>query len=135
MFGFKKKENVEFEATRKFSDYLMYDENRNLIKIKGVKTPIAVEDIQLYQLKYGNKTYDRVDLGEAMVGGALFGVLGIVMAGTHKDEYISNLTIMIKANDKFYSIPMIIGKMKVNLAKSIVSQAEQMIAFLDEITK
>ena len=133
---FSKKEKVEFEATTSFGRWLQYDENRNLIKItEGIKKIIPVEDIQLYQVKCGTKTYNKANLGKAAVGGALFGVAGVVLAGTHEEEYISNLNILIKANDKFYSIPMIIGKMKKSSAKGVIEQADKIVEFLDSICK
>lgn len=132
---FSKKEKVEFEATKKFGvNWLQYDENRKLIKIMNVKSPIPVEDIQLYRIKYGNKTYNKANLGKAAVGGAVLGLAGVILAGTHTEEYISNLTVEIKANDKFYYIPLIIGKMKAQAAKGILNSAEEMIEFLDSIT-
>ena len=134
LFGFGKKEAIEFDATKSFGTYLQYDENRQLIKVMNVKQPIPVADIQLYRLKYGNKVYDKANIGKAAIGGALFGVAGVILAGTHQEEYISNLTVEIKANDKFYYIPMIIGKMKVSSAKNIFASAEKIIAFLEEIT-
>ena len=132
---FSKKEKVEFEATRKFMvDMLQYDENRNTIKIKNVKQPIPVESIQTYSLKFGSKTYNKANLGKAIVGGSVLGLAGIVLAGTHTEEYISNIQVMIKADDKFYYIPLTIGKVKASVAKGILERAQEMIAFLDEIT-
>lgn len=134
MFGFKKKEKAgeEFNATVSFSNYLQYDEVRNTIKVMGKGAPIPVESIQLYNLKYGNKTYNKTNVGKAALGGALFGVAGVLLAGTHEEDYLSNLTIEIKANDKFYYIPMIIGKMKMKTAKGVLTYAEKIINFLDE---
>ena len=133
---FKKKENVEFEATKSFMvDMLQYDENRKLIKIKNVKNPIPVENIQTYQLKFGNKTYNKVNLGRTAIGGAVLGLAGVVLAGTHTEEYVNNITIMIKADDKFHFIPLTIGKVKMSAAKGILDKAEEMIEFLDSITE
>ena len=133
---FSKKVKEEFNATKSFMvDMLQYDENRKLIKIKNVKNLIPVEDIQLYQLKFGNKTYTKTNLGRAIVGGVAFGWVGVVMAGTRKEEYISNIQITIKANDKFYFIPLTIGKVKASAAEAILHRAEDMISFLDEITE
>ena len=131
---FKKKENTEFEATKTFGRWLQYDENHRLIKItEGIKKIISLEDIQLYQIKYGDKIYNKANLGNMVTGGVLFGVNGILLAGSHTEEYISNLGITIKANDKFYFIPMIIGKMKKSSAKGILEQAENIVQFLDGV--
>lgn len=136
MFGNKKKIK-EFEATKTFMvDRFQYDENRGLIKIKnGFQVNIIpIDTIETYSLTYGNKTYDKTNISRAVIGGALFGILGILTAGTHKEEYISNMTIMIKANGKFYYLPLIIGKVKYDRAKEMLQRAEKIIAFLDEIT-
>lgn len=132
---FSKKENVEFEATKSFMvDMLKYDEKRNTIKIKNVKQPIPVESIQTYSLKFGSKTYNKANLGKAIIGGSVLGLAGVILAGTHTEEYISNIEVMIKANDKFYFIPLTLGKVKASVAKGILDRAQDMIAFLDEIT-
>lgn len=138
MFKFFKKEKQEdFEVTKNFNDYLLYDEKRNLIKIKGNKRPISVNDIQTYSLNYGNKTYNKINLGEAIVKGSLFGTLGILHTGTHTEDYISNINIMIKANNKFYYIIMTIGKIKSSslFAQRSLKSAEEIITFLNEITE
>lgn len=135
MFG-KKKDKVEFEATKSFmGGNFQYDENRRLIRIKnGFQVNIIPADsIQTYSLMYGDKTYTKANLGKAVVGGALFGILGIAAAGTHKEEYISNMKIMIKADDKFYYLILTIGKMKVSAAKGILKTAEDIIALLDDM--
>jgi hypothetical protein len=133
---FSKKVKEEFNATKSFMvDMLQYDEERKLIKIKNVKNLIPVESIQLYQLKFGNKVYTKTNLGRAIVGGVAFGWIGVVMAGTHKEEYISNIQITIKADDKFYFIPLTIGKVKASAAEAILHKADDMISFLDEITE
>ena len=113
-----------------------YDEKHNLIKIKiGFKVNIIpVENIQTYSLSFGNKTYNKSNLGKALVGGAVFGLAGIILAGTHTEEYVSNIKIMIKANDKFYFLIMTIGKVKVNAVRNILNEAEKIIRLLDEIT-
>ena len=133
---FNKKKKVEFEATKTFMvDRLQYDEKRSLIKIKnGFQVNIiSIDDIQTYSLKFGNKTYDKTNLGKALVGGVTFGLVGVILAGTHKEEYISNITISIKANDKFYFLPLTIGKTKYDVSKGILEEAEHIIKFLDEV--
>ena len=135
---FKKKNTEEFEATKSFMvDKLQYDETRGLIKIKnGFQINIIpVADIQTYNLTFGSKIYTKTNLGKALVGGAVLGVAGVLLAGTHQEEEISNITVMIKANDKFYYLPLTIGKMKAKTARGILESAESMIAFLDSITK
>ena len=133
MFGFfKKKENVEFEATQKITHYLEYDANRELVRFN--KNVFSKNDIQLYRLKFGSKVYNKVNLGRAAIGGAAFGLAGIILAGTHQEEYVSNITLEIKVNDKFYFCPLTIGKMKASSARGILDVAEKAIAFLDEIT-
>jgi len=134
---FNKKKTNEFEATKTFMvDKLQYDENRNLIKIKnGLQVNIiSVDDIQTYSLKFGSKTYDKANLSKAFIGGVTLGLVGVILAGTHKEEYISNITVSIKANDKFYFLPLTVGKMKYEACKGILESAENMIKFLDEIT-
>lgn len=132
---FSKKEKQEFEATKSFMvNELQYDENRKLIKVKTSKDLIPVSAIETYSLTFGNKTYDKANLGKALVGGAAFGLVGVLLAGTHKEEYISNIKVMIKANGKFYYLPLTIGKVKASAAEGILNRAQDMIAFLDEIT-
>ena len=82
---FKKKEKVEFEATKEFkfaNGVLQYDEGRNLIQYKNfpIKEIFSPEDIESYELQYCNKTYNKANLGKALVGGALFGVAGIIFS-------------------------------------------------------
>lgn len=132
---FNRKPKEEFEATKAFMvNELLYDENRKLIKVKTSKDLIPVAAIETYSLTFGNKTYDKANLGRAIVGGAAFGLVGVIMAGTHKEEYISNIKIMIKANGKFYYLPLTIGKLKASAAEGILKRAEDMIKFLDEVT-
>lgn len=132
---FKKREAAEFEATKKFSDYLQYDESRGLVKIKGCKDLISVDQITGYELKYGNKVYNKKNLGTAIAAGALFGVLGIMATGTHEEEYVSNIGITVIANGKHHYIPLTIGKMKMSAAKGILNMAENIVGFLNEITE
>lgn len=134
MFGFKKKDKVEFEATRTFGSYFQYDANRQAVKIMATKKIIPVSSIETYQLNYGNKVYTKKNLGSAVVGTAMFGVVGAILAGTHSEEYISNLNILIRADGKFYSIPMIIGKIKMSSAKGTLRIADEIIEFLDGVT-
>lgn len=132
----KKKKKQEFEATKSFMvNELQYDENRKLIKVKTSKDLIPVTAIKGYSLTFGNKTYTKVDLGRAIVGGAAFGLIGVVLAGTHQEEYISNITVRIKTDDKLYVLPLTIGKVKYNMAKGILQKAEEMIEFLNSITE
>lgn len=132
---FNKKVKEEFEATKSFMvNELQYDENRKLIKVKTSKDLIPVSAIETYSLTFGNKTYDKANLGKALVGGAAFGLVGVLLAGTHKEEYISNIKVMIKANGKLYYLPLTIGKVKASAAEGILNRAQDMIVFLDEIT-
>ena len=134
---FNKKKTNEFKATKTFMvDRLQYDEKQNLIRLKNgfQVNVIPIDNIQTYSLKFGNKTYYKVNLGKAFVGGATLGLVGVILAGTHKEEYVSNITVSIKANDKFYFLPLTIGKIKYDVAKGILQSAEGMIKFLDEVT-
>lgn len=131
----KNNESADFNATKNFmSGMLLVDEERKLIKVKGNKDLIPFAAVQTYSLSFGNKTYNRANLGKAIVGGAVFGLAGVVLAGTHTDEYISNIKIMIKANNKYYYLPLTIGKIKASAAKGILNSAEGIIAFLDSIS-
>jgi hypothetical protein len=136
LFNKKQKTTEEFTPTQRFMvDMLQYDEGRQLIKLKGSKDLIPVEDIQSYTLTFGNKTYNKANLGKALIGGAVLGLAGVALAGTHKEEYVSNIKITVKAADKTYVLPLTIGKMKIQAAKSILDRAEDMIKFLDSITE
>lgn len=131
---FNKKKEVAFEATKAFMvDMLQYDEKRKLIKIKGEKQPIAIEDITGYSLTFGNKTYTKANLGRAFIGGAAFGLAGIILAGTHQEEYVSNIKLTIIACGKPHFILLTLGKVKMNAAKGILDRAEAMVRFLDEV--
>lgn len=134
MFGFKKKDKVEFEATRTFGSYFQYDENRQAVKIMATKKIIPVSSIETFQLNYGNKVYTKKDFGSAIVGTAMFGVIGAILAGTHSEEYISNMNILIRADGKFYSIPLLLGKHKLSSAKGTLRVANEIIEFLDGVT-
>lgn len=136
LFSKKDKKVEEFEATKKFMvDMLQYDEGRKLIKLKGSKDLIPVENIQSYSLTFGSKTYDKANLGKAFIYGSITGLAGVVLAGTHKQEYVSNIKITVKAADKLYILPLTIGKVKIEAADGILSRAESMILFLDSITE
>lgn len=137
LFG-KKKNTEEFEATKAFMvDMLQYDESRNTFRIKNGfnKHYIKADDIQTYWLSYGNKKVTRKNMGSVVAGSLVIGALpAMILAGTHTDEYISNLTLNIKANNKFYALPLIIGKMKGTAAQNILKTAEDMIQFIEEKT-
>lgn len=130
MFGFGKKEKVEFEATERITNYLEYDANSELVRFDG-KHIFRKSDIQLCRVKYGSKTYDKVNLGRAALGAAAFGIVGYLLAGTHEEDYVSNITFEIKANDKFYYKPLTIGKVKAKNAKTILEVAEKAMDFLN----
>lgn len=137
---FSKKEKVEFEATQVIAvGWMEYDENRKLVKIiNGMsKKYIPVDKITDYSVKYGEKTYTKANLGKAVVGGAMFGVAGVILAGTHQEDYVKNITLCIRVDDPkqpFVFLPLTIGKMKMSAAKGIIKSADKMIAFLDTVT-
>ena len=128
----------DFNETKSFMvDMLQYDEVTATFRIKNGfnKTYIKARDIQTYQLKYGAKTVTRKSMGAVAAGSLAIGFLpALLLAGTHKDEYISNLSLVIKANDKFYTLPLIIGKMKGAAAQNILNKAEEMINFIEATT-
>lgn len=140
---FKKKEKVQFEATKEFkfaNGVLQYDESRNLIQYKNfpIKEIFSPEDIESYELQYGNKTYNKANLGKALVGGALFGVGGVLLAGTHQEEVIKNIQIkfQLKGKKLYYLMPIYQGELKVNgtFAQIFLESAEEIISFLNKVT-
>ncbi len=128
---FTKKENVEFESTEViYVGTIDYDCNRNLIRVKNgfKKDIISVTDIDDIIITCGNKTVSKKNLGGAIAGAAVFGVAGLLLAGSHEVEYISNLTITIITKDKRICIPLVIGKTKkgnwMETAQRIVEKIE-----------
>ena len=133
--GLFNRNKVAFEATQQISDYLKFNENTKEFMFKGCKAIIAADDITDYELKYGAKTYNKKNLGTAIAAGALFGVGGILLTGSHQEEYVSNISIAIKTKSNGnILIPLTIGKMKMDRAKGIIQMAEKMIALLDAQT-
>lgn len=131
---FKKKNKVEFEFTQQVGDYVKYDELQRRFLFQN-KTIVNCEEIIDYKLTYGNKTYTKKNLGTALAAGTLFGVGGYILAGTHQEEYVSNITVSIKtANNGVIYIPLTIGKMKMSHAKGILESAERIVALLDAHT-
>lgn len=128
---FTKKENIEFESTEViYVGTIDYDCNRNLIRVKNgfKKDIISVTDIDDIIITCGNKTVSKKNLGGAIAGAAVFGVAGLLLAGSHEVEYISNLTITIITKDKRICIPLVIGKTKkgnwMETAQRIVEKIE-----------
>ncbi|MGM9543604.1 MAG: hypothetical protein ACI3T9_01340 [Romboutsia timonensis] len=134
MFGKKKEDN--FEATKDFNGYLKYNDADQVIKIKGYNILIPVSEIADYELNYGNKTITKKNLVTTAAAGAVFGLAGVASTANTSNEYVSNVRISIKTKDgRLYIIPMILGRIKLNYAKSTLRIAEQIINFLDEITQ
>lgn len=128
---FSKKEKVEFKATEAiYVGTVEYDEIHNLLLIKNgfKKDYIKPEEIKDIIVTCGQKTVSKKNLGSALAGAAVFGVGGLLLAGSHEVEYISNLNITIITNDKRVIIPLVIGKVKkgnwLNTAEKIVSRLE-----------
>ena len=128
---FGKKESPEFEVTEViYVGTIEYDANRKLIRVKNgfKKDIIATTDINDIIITCGNKTVSKKNLGSAIAGAAVFGAAGILLAGTHEVEYISNLTITIVTAEKRVYLPLVIGKVKkgnwLETAQKIVEKLE-----------
>ena len=130
---FSKKEKVEFKATEViYVGTVEYDGKRNLLQIKNgfKKDYINPQDIEDIIITCGNKTVSKKNLGSALVGAAIFGAAGLLLAGSHDVEYISNLSITIITNNGRVVIPLVIGKVKrgnwLEVAEKIVSKIEKL---------
>lgn len=131
---FNKKEKVEFEATDIiYVGTIDYDANRKLIRIKNgfQKNIVAAADVEDIIVTCGNKTVTKKNVGGAIAGAAVFGVAGLLLAGSHQVEYISNLTITIVTKDKRIYLPLVIGKEKkgrwLEIAQKIVEKLETIV--------
>ena len=98
------------------------DENRRLIRVKeGFKLgkPFAIDSIMDIEIKCDDTVVNKRNMGAAIAGGALLGIGGLLLAGTHNKEYISRLEVLIKTNDfnrPVIKIPFITSKMQKNSA-------------------
>lgn len=131
---FSKKESVEFEATDViFVGTIDYDANRKLIRVKNgfKKDIISTSDVKDIIITCGNKTVSKKNIGGSIAGVAVFGAAGLLLAGTHEVEYISNLTITIITKDKRIYLPLVVGKTKkgnwLETAQRIVEKLEAVI--------
>lgn len=128
---FNKKEKVNFKATEViYTGTVEYDANSNLLMIKNgfKKEYINPEEIEDIIVTCGQKTVSKKNLGSALAGAAVFGAAGLLLAGSHEVEYISNLAItVITANGRLF-IPLTIGKVKrgnwLEVAEKIVARIE-----------
>ena len=134
LFDKKTKETTPFDATETiYVGTIDYDATRKLIRVKNgfKKDIVATADVEDIIITCGNKTVSKKNLGGAIAGAAVFGVAGILLAGSHEVEYISNLTITIIAKDKRIYIPLVIGKVKkgnwMETAQRIVERLENVI--------
>lgn len=129
---FNKKEKVEFKATEVISVAagVEYDAIHNLLLVKNgfKKDYINPSDIEDIIITCGTKTVSKKNLGSALAGAAIFGAAGLLLAGSHDVEYISNLNITIITNSNRVVIPLVIGKVKkgnwLEVAEKIVSRIE-----------
>lgn len=144
MFGFKKEKNteaVEFTATRNYGVFQI-DESRRLIRVKeGVRgvdkyTPFSIDDIMDVEIQCDDTTVNKKNLGAAFAGGALFGVGGLLLAGTHEKQFIKYLGITIKLKDldrPIVKLPLITTKMKQDgaLAQAMLKAAEDFVQVMN----
>ncbi len=129
---FSKKEKVEFKATEVISVAagVEYDANNNLLQVKNgfKKEYIKPQNIEDIIVTCGQKTVSKKNLGSALAGAAIFGAAGLLLAGSHDVEYISNLSITIITTSGRVVIPLVIGKVKkgnwLETAEKIVSRIE-----------
>ena len=128
---FNKKEKVNFKATEViYVGTVEYDANSNLLMIKNgfKKDYINPGEIQDIIVTCGQKTVSKKNLGSALAGAAVFGVAGLLLAGSHDVEYISNLSITIITANGRHIIPLTIGKVKkgnwLEVAEKIVARIE-----------
>ena len=131
---FSKKESVEFEGTDViFPGTIDYDANRKLIRVKNgfKKDIVSTSDVKDIIITCGNKKVSKKNIGGSIAGAAIFGVAGLLLAGTHEVEYISNLTITIITKDKRIYLPLVVGKTKkgnwLETAQRIVEKLEAVI--------
>lgn len=131
---FNKKETMDFESTDIiYVGTIDYDSKRKLIRIKNgfKKDIISTSEVEDIIITCGQNTVSKKNLGSAVAGAAVFGVAGILLAGTHEVEYISNLTITIITKNKRIYLPLVIGKVKkgnwLETAQKIVAKLEAVI--------
>ena len=143
MFGFKKKETaqVEFTAT-KDGGVFQIDQPRRLVRVKeGVRgvdkyAPFSIDDIMDIEIQCDDTVVNKKNLGAAFAGGALFGVGGLLLAGSHQKQFIQYMGITIKLRDldrPIVKLPLITMKMKKDggLAKAMMKAAEDFVQVLN----
>lgn len=132
MFGFKKKEAADFEATIK-QQFFQVDEGRRLICVKEYMAPkmgkpFSLDSITDIEIKCDDTVVNKRNLGAAALGGVTLGIGGALLAGTHGKKYIDYLAIIIKTNDfnrPVITIPLIKAKMSTTMAQSLIDKAEK----------
>ena len=133
---FSKKEKVEFKATEVISVAagVAYDANNNILQVKNgfKKDYIKPQDIEDIIITCGTKTVSKKNLGSALAGAAVFGAAGLLLAGSHDVEYISNLNITIITTSGRVVIPLVIGKVK---AGNWLETAEKIVGKIEEIAE
>lgn len=133
---FSKKEKVEFKATEVISVAagVEYDANNRLLQVKNgfKKDYIKPQDIEDIIITCGTKTVSKKNLGSALAGAAVFGAAGLLLAGSHDVEYISNLNITIITASGRVVIPLVIGKVK---AGNWLETAEKIVGKIEEIAE
>lgn len=128
---FFKKDSVEFEATKIiYVGTIECDENRQLLLVKNGfnKTYIKTSEIQDIIITCGQKSVSKKNIGGALAGAAVFGIAGVLLAGSTHIDYISNLTITIITTEKRVCIPLVIGKVK---AGNWLQRAERIVADIE----
>ena len=95
-----------FQPTKKVQKYISFDERNKLWTISGYNILFKYEDILSYELLEDGESITKGGLGEALVGGALFGGAGAIVGGitgkkkTKKE--INEFRIKIITRNEFY---------------------------------
>lgn len=130
--GIFNKKQANFDVSEVlFPGTLFYDEGRKQLLLKsGLKQHyMMVAEIDDILITCGQQKVSKKNLGSALAGAAVFGIGGILLAGSHEVEYISNLTITFVLKDgKRVVLPLTIGKTKagnwLQTAEKIVGRVE-----------
>lgn len=133
-----------FQQTQMIEKILILDEIHRLWKIKAYSNLyFSYDDIVGYEcVKNGGSVY-KIDVGGAVLGGAIFGEVGAILgglSGAREKEEIDEFKIVINTNNKSYPVMTInllpSGKIKVNslLYKTYSETAEKIINKLNEIS-
>lgn len=140
------KRSEVFHTTNKFEKFMELDENNKLLKVPCFSPSLILSysDIISYELLQDGEAITKGSIGNAIVGGALFGGVGAIVGGSigskKTKQEISEYRIKIITKNKSYPELFInfltVGKVKSGsiLYKSYAGNAQHVLSMLTIIS-